>query len=576
MKVSAKLALGYGFLLLLVAGLLFYHVSTVEANAAAGRKLYALTSRLLLTATDQRYWLDQMEESARKFRISGDSGYARQFETFAGRFDRALRDLEELSLTSREQSELAQLESTWLAFQVADGELLSLPVPGIGGEGSALPRVGGGAGSDAVGSDSPGAGAAPGDSARSGDAVAQAAVPDSPGTAGIPASDSAARARPALPVLSLDRWFAALRNRTERLVGATRAAMAARVTAADRRARRAELVAWAGAGAALLLSIVVWFFVVRTISRGLRGLTRATRTVAEGRFDHRLEVEGSDEFAELARDFNSMTERLAELDELKRHFVSRVSHDLKSPLASIQEANNLLLDGLPGELSEDQERLLELSRENGERLGEMISKLLETSRLEAGAETPDLARHDLSEVVREAAERLDPSFRKRGVELELRIPGDDQPAMCDAERVEQLVENLLENARRFAPDRSVVRVVLEGVDEGDPDVPAERWRQVQANGTGDGHGGAVLLSVEDAGPGVPEEEKERVFDRFFQSDGRGRPGGGVGLGLALCREVVAVHGGTIWVEDAPGGGARFRVLLPREPGGAAEREEATT
>jgi two-component system sensor histidine kinase GlrK len=335
-------------------------------------------------------------------------------------------------------------------------------------------------------------------------------------------------------------------------------------------------VAWAGAGAALLLSIVVWFFVVRTISRGLRGLTRATRTVAEGRFDHRLEVEGSDEFAELARDFNSMTERLAELDELKRHFVSRVSHDLKSPLASIQEANNLLLDGLPGELSEDQERLLELSRENGERLGEMISKLLETSRLEAGAETPDLARHDLSQVVREAAERLDPSFRKRGVELELRIPGNDQPAMCDAERVEQLVENLLENARRFAPERSVVRVVLEGVDEGDPDVPAERWRQVQANGTGDGHGGAVLLSVEDAGPGVPEEEKERVFDRFFQSDGRGRPGGGVGLGLALCREVVAVHGGTIWVEDAPRGGARFRVLLPREPGTVAGGEEAAT
>lgn len=567
MKVSTKLALGYGILLALLAGLLVYHVSTVEANAQAGRELSAVTSRLLLTATDQRYWLDQMEESARKFRISGDSGYARQFEAFTGRFDRALGDLEDLSLTARERSELERLETTWLAFQSVEDRLVHssgrVPFPGDAGpsgdDGDAVPP----------GRRTAGAAGARPDSAVTSGTEGGATEETDRAPAGVASRDTVGRRR----ILVLDRWFGSLRDRTERLVGATRAAMAARVAAADRRARRAGSVAWAGAGAAVLLSVVVWFFVVRTISGGLRGLTRATRTVAEGRFDHRLDVEGNDEFAELARDFNTMTERLGELDELKRHFVSRVSHDLKSPLASIQEANNLLLDGLAGELTENQRRLLQLSRENGERLSGMISKLLETSRLEAGAETPDLARHDLSEVVRKAAQRLDPSFRKRAVELDVQLPPQEQPAMCDAERVEELVENLLENARRFAPERSTVRLVLEAADGRPSDVPGDRWRELRANGGGD-PGEAVLLSVEDAGPGVPESEKERVFDRFFQSDGRGRPGGGVGLGLALCREVVAVHGGTIWVEDGPAGGARFRVLLPRHPEGAPGREAA--
>lgn len=506
MKVSTKLALGYGLLLAIVAGLLVYHVSTVEANAAEGRRLSAATSRLLLGATDQRYWLDQMEESATKFQISGDTGYVRKFEDYAGRFDAALDTFRTVSLTPVEEERLDRLEETW-----QDVGLRSMPaafdtfVPGL---------------------------------FRFGDAEASR--------------------EPARVAAATERAFGRLRARTDSLVAASRAAMVTRVRAAEQRAQRAERVAWVGGGLVLLLSFAIWFLVVRSMAGGLRSLTAATRRVADGEFGHRLDVEGEDEFAQLSRAFNAMTERLAELDELKRNFVSRISHDLKSPLASMQEAHNLMLDEVPGELSEEQRRFLELSRENGRRLERMISKLLELARLEADVPGTEPDEEELGKLVRETAERMAPSFRRRNVELALDLPPGAVVAMCDRDQIEQLLENLLENARRYAPDGSRVTVVLERLDDGLQGLPPRRRKRLDRAAAG---GEAVRLSVADAGPGVEAGDREHLFERFHHGD----TSSGVGLGLALCREVARAHGGDVWVEDSPSGGAQFTVVLPREP-----------
>lgn len=535
MKVATKLAVGSSLLLGLLAGLLVYHVSTVQDNAEAGRELSELTSRLLLSATDQRYWLSQMEESITKFRISRDSGYLRQFREYADRFDGALAGLDSLSLSEEEGRALSRLTTTWRGFRLQAAELAT-------------------AGLEAA----PPPAAAPGEIG----AVSGLTVP------GASLEGRVGEGRDLPPERRLDRWFLALQGRTEDLVRASRRAMAGRVEAATRRAERARVVAWAGASAALLLIGAVWFYIVRSIGSGLRSLTEGTRQVANGDFGHRLDADGEDEFAELARDFNAMTERLGELDELKRNFVSRVSHDLKSPLASIREANALLLDGLVGELSEDQRWILERNRENGERLASMISKLLDVTRLEAGAEQPELREHDLSERARTVAERLSTSFRKREVELDLRLPDGPVRAVFDVERVEQVLENLLENARRFAPEGSTVRIVVEELAERPDDVAADRWCQVA-----DGAGRAVRVAVADSGPGVTPGEEEKIFSRFVQGDGAGRKDGdkgGVGLGLALCREVADAHGGSIWASEAPGGGALFTVLLPADPRETAE------
>lgn len=508
MKVSEKLAVGYGLIMALLVVLLAYHVSTVEANAEEGRRLSALTSRLLLSATDQRYWLDQMDESATKYRILGDSGYVRKFEDYARRYEGALTTFEAAPLTATEERELSQLKSTWRAFR---GALLAGQE-----EGSALGRPG---------------------------------LPE-------PGGDAPLGGIAALNGASLDSWFQRLRDRTDELVDATRSAMEGRVRTAERRAYRAEVVAWLGGGGALLVSAAVWFLVVRRLAGGLTSLTAATRTVADGEFDHRLDAEGEDEFAQLARDFNAMTERLAELDELKRDFISRVSHDLKSPLASMQEANQLLLDGVAGGLSDEQRRFLELSRDNGRRLQAMISKLLDLARLDADVQSTQLEPHDLREPADATVERMRPSFRQGGAELEARTPGAPVPVLCDREQIEQVLENLLENARRFTSGGGRTEVRLDVVPQGSDSVPEQRWRELDANGSDR----VARLTVADDGPGVAEADRDRIFDRFQHGDDASDSS--VGLGLTLCREVADAHGGVIWVEDAPSGGAAFVVLLP--------------
>lgn len=528
MRISTKLALGYGILLALLGGLVVFHVSSIHANAEAGRRLSSLTSRLVSSAADQRYWLDRMEESASKYRITGDEGYARRLGILADRYDEALHTMARQEMTPEEARARTRLETLWLAFRRRVPAIAPLP----GGDGGAPGGTGG--------------------EGRPRDAVADRA----------PSSAS--------PVPDLADWFADLRRRTEALAAATRGAVAAEVTAADRRARRAEAVAWAGVGGAVLLSVGVWFFVVHSIAGGLRRLTEGTRRVADGDFEHRLPADGGDEFAELARSFNRMTERLAELDQLKRDFLSRISHDLKSPLASMQETNNLLLDGLAGDLGDDARHLLELSQKNSERLSAMISKLLDVARLQGEAEIFHFHEDDLAERIRAVTERVEPAYRQAGVELEPSLPEGRVGVVCDGEWVDQLLENLLENARRYTPEEGAVEVRLERCGGRPSSVPVERWSRLDGAGS---DGGAVLLTVSDQGPGVPEGERDSVFEQFFQSSQGGGGAGGVGLGLTLCREVAEAHGGTIWVEGRPGGGSRFRVLLPVRPVAARDREE---
>lgn len=530
MKISTKLALGYGVLLALLGGLVVFHVSSIHANADAGRRLSALTSRLVSSAADQRYWLDRMEESASKYRITGDDGYARRLGMLTGRFDEALRSMGRQDLTPAEARARTRLETLWLAFRRRTPALAPLPGEDVDvGEASR-----------------------PGGDGRSGEAGA-----------GDPSSAASA-------VPDLADWFVMLRERTEGLASATRGAVAAEVAAADRRARRAGTVAWAGVGAAVLLSVGVWFFVVHSIAGGLRRLTEGTRRVAGGDFDHRLAEDGGDEFAELARSFNLMTARLAELDQLKRDFLSRISHDLKSPLASMQETNNLLLDGLAGELGDDARHLLELSQKNSERLSSMITKLLDVARLQAEAEIFHFHEDDLAERIRAVTERMEPAFRQAGVGLELSLPEGRVAVVCDGGWLDQVLENLLENARRYTPEEGTVEIRLERCGGRPSFVSEERWDRLARAGSGEG---AVVITVSDQGPGVPEAERESIFEQFFQSAEGGGGTGGVGLGLTLCREVAEAHGGTIWVEERPGGGSRFRVLLPVRPAGAEDRRE---
>lgn len=350
-----------------------------------------------------------------------------------------------------------------------------------------------------------------------------------------------------------------IREHTRRLGTASQEAMLAQLTRNTAAARRAERLSWVAGGLVLIVSVLVSTMIIRSITEGLGRLAAGTREVARGRFGHRLEDTRDDEFAQVARDFNTMTMRLGELDRMKRDFVSKVSHDLKTPLASMQETIVALLDEVPGPLLPRQRRLLELNRQSGERLYGMLAKLLDLSRLEAGVIEPRLERVALNELIDDVAE-----FHSRSdAPIAVEAPLSEMTLVCDRDRVEQLLHNLVENAVKYAtPGGVTIRSAY--VEPGARNNDGCRLP-------------AVHIIVEDDGPGVIDGEKDRVFERFFQgAAGRGRAPGGVGLGLTICREIVTVHGGAIRVEDRPGGGSAFHVLLPDSPIEMTAREGAIT
>jgi two-component system sensor histidine kinase GlrK len=260
--------------------------------------------------------------------------------------------------------------------------------------------------------------------------------------------------------------------------------------------------------------------------------------VAAGKFDHRLPSTGSDEFADLARDFNAMARQLGELDQMKKDFVSHVSHDLKGPLASTRETVHLLMEEIPGPLNDKQRRLLGLCLKSSERLSAMIGNLLDVSRMEAGMMDYTIEACDLVQLVLSSAAEFEGLAHEKKVDLAVEAAVSAIWAECDNGRITQVIANLLENAIKFSPQAG--RVVL----------------RVEASGA------YALLSVSDRGAGVPKESREKIFDRFHQvNPGKKITGQGVGLGLAICRKIVEAHGGTIWVEDNPLGGSVFFVKL---------------
>lgn len=508
MTVSTKLAGGFGVLISVLVAILIYHLATIHESVRTNRELSAITSRLTTTSTEQIRRIDQIEENAGKYRVTWDYRYVERFDELIGAFQRDLDRFAELPLSGREREEVDRLEARWEEYLPLAGRIRGL-----------------------VG-------------------IRTQARTDS--------------------LRLLDARLDRLRDQTRSVVRASQAAMFSEVDRSARAARQAERISWGAVGAALVLSILISALIVSSIARSLRRLKRGTEAVAEGNFDYRLETRRSDEFADLADDFNIMTRRLGELDRAKRDFLSKVSHDLKTPLASMRETTGLLLEELPGGLNERQRRLLELNARSGRRLGRMIGQLLELSRMEAGAVEYEFEEHDLVEGVLGVLEEIEASRKERDLRIEADLPDRPLWLQCDGDRIRQVIENLLENAMRYSPDGGGVEVRVRFLADRAPEVPPERWRAVERSmdrtghrrGDGADRRGTALVSVADSGPGVPDGEKEWIFERFYQGEvGRRRGGGGVGLGLTLCREVIKRHGGTIWVEDRPGGGSVFSFLL---------------
>jgi two-component system sensor histidine kinase GlrK len=286
--------------------------------------------------------------------------------------------------------------------------------------------------------------------------------------------------------------------------------------------------------------------------------------VAAGRFTLQLDASGGDELAEVAASFNHMVRQLRELDELKSDFLSHVSHELATPLVAMRETNELVLDGLAGPLTAEQVRMLELNRDGALRLSAMIRRVLDLSRLEAGAMEYDFRTMEVGSLLRTAVDEFAAAAKERRIGLELSLPPDKVRVRCDCDRLLQVWENLLSNAIKFGPPGSCVRVSLE-IPAAGP-VLASRLRRPA--------GGRAVVTVSDEGPGVPEEQRQRIFEKFHRGSRQGSHG--FGLGLAISREIVTAHGGRMWVQPNEPCGTVFGVELAALAAAVAAPLEAAT
>ncbi|MBI2237540.1 MAG: DUF4118 domain-containing protein [Actinobacteria bacterium] len=225
----------------------------------------------------------------------------------------------------------------------------------------------------------------------------------------------------------------------------------------------------------------------------------------------------------------------AEASQARAALFSSVTHDLRTPLASITASVTSLLDESPGLGPEDRHELLETIRQEAERLNRLVGNLLDLSRIRAGALSPVKGLVAIDEVIEGVVARLQPRLQGYAIRLVLR---DNLPEVwADVTLMDQVLTNLLENAAKFSPEGSRIEVF------------ATRWQ----NG--------VQVRIVDQGPGIPPDQRERVFEPFVR--GAGQDGSGAGLGLSIAREIVMAHGGRIWIEGAPGGGTAVNLVLPR-------------
>jgi signal transduction histidine kinase len=293
-------------------------------------------------------------------------------------------------------------------------------------------------------------------------------------------------------------------------------------------ADRKILAVAAGSAAA---AVIAALGLARSITWSIRRVSNASAELAAGDLSARAPTGGAGEIAQLAEAFNTMASSVEQLFDARRELVAWASHDLRTPLASMQAMIEALEDGL----AEPADYLPTL-RAQVRTLSLLVDDLFELARIDAGALTFELQETRVAGIVESALRVVEPEASSRNVDLVAHLDaGASAPVVAD--KIERVLSNLLTNALRHTPADGSVAVHLEQRADD------------------------VLVRVEDTGSGLPAEALGRMFERFWRAD-RARAGGGSGLGLAIARGLVEAHGGRIWAENRPQGGARVSFTLP--------------
>jgi signal transduction histidine kinase len=280
------------------------------------------------------------------------------------------------------------------------------------------------------------------------------------------------------------------------------------------------------------------------IAGAVDSLSAGAAAMARGDLAARVRADGVAELRALAESFNSMAAQLetaardrAETERARRDLIAAVSHDLRTPLASLRALAEALDDGVVDD-PEGVRRYLRLMTGETERLNMLIDDLFELARLESGALRLDRSPSPVQDLISEALERMTAQAGRKGLQLAGEVVGDPPPVLIDGQQVTRVLLNLVQNAIRHTPADGSVTLRAQPAEDG------------------------VLVEVRDTGEGIGADDLPRVFDRFYRGDPARTREAGAGLGLAIARGIVEAHGGRIWVESEPGRGTRFAFTLP--------------
>ena len=340
-----------------------------------------------------------------------------------------------------------------------------------------------------------------------------------------------------IPALNRAELAAATAERTLRERTRERVAQAA---SAAKNGSRAAII---GLLIALVVAAAIAVHLTKSISEPIAELEFGMRQVADGDFGAKINISPSraDEFGRLAANFDDMTRQLTELDKLKAEFVSVASHELKTPINVILGYTQLLSEELYGPLTDKQRNVAETLEKQAKTLGRLVKQLLDVTRFEAGGGKLDVRPVELRGFLHNLEEAFQVLADQRGIRFHVSVPdGLAETVHWDADRVNEVLGNLLSNAFKFTESGGEVELTLLPVDH------------------------SVQMEVRDTGAGIPPEQLHRIFDKFFQADNQGSAAhGGAGLGLAIARQIVEAHNGTITAESTPGVGTTFTIVLPQ-------------
>jgi len=298
---------------------------------------------------------------------------------------------------------------------------------------------------------------------------------------------------------------------------------------------------------ALFLGVIAALILALLMTRPIQDLMRGAREIGAGHLDTRIMTRSRDELGALAQEFNTMAVKLKELDQMKKDFVSNVTHELRSPLTSIRGYIELLLQGTAGQLNKTQSEYLVVFKNEGLRLARFIDNLLDVAKIEAQKIDLHPEAVDLAKMAYEMEVLFRPQAQEKKITFERQVLEDLPRAWVDSDRLAEILTNLLSNAFKFTPEKG--KITLAVVE----------------------NGSYIETRIKDTGVGIPKDYLSKVFDKFEQvktTKGITKKHAGTGLGLTITKGLVEAHGGKIWVESEVGQGTTFIFTLPKAKEGA--------